>query len=155
MEVRDIVKEAVIIHEDATLKEAVAAMVNRQTNTLLVTDSEGVLTGEVSVADLLDAVIPDTLTGDEIIEHFAAEQQFTAAVEAAADRSVSEFMSVDFTPVTLHDELITIAANAIGFQRARIPVVDSDSRPIGIISRQGLKLILAKTLGLEPKQNTR
>lgn len=148
MEVQDIVKDAVIISEDATLKDAVSAMVNQHTNTLLVTDDEGVLSGEVSVADLLDAVIPDTLTGDEVITHFASEAQFIAAVEEAADRPVNEFMSIDFTPVTLHDELITIAANAIGFQRARIPVIDADGRPIGIISRQGLKLILAKTLGI-------
>lgn len=145
---QDIIKEAVNIRDTDTLKDAVTAMVRQRTNTLLVTDEDGVLIGEVSVADLLDAVIPETLSGDDVLEHFSTEAQFTQAVEDAAGRPVSDFMSIDFTPVTMRDDLLSIAANAIGFQRARIPVVDADNRPIGIISRQGLKLILAKTLGV-------
>jgi len=124
-------------------------MIKNPTNTLLVTGDGGVLVGEVSVSDLLDAVIPDNLNGDEVLSYFNGEEQFTAAIEAAEDRLVGEFMSTDFTPVTAHDDLITIAAHAIGFQRARIPVVDAEQRPIGIISRQGLKQILARTLGIQ------
>ena len=146
MEVADITKEAVLINENATLREAVAAMIKNPTNTLLVIREGGVLVGEVSVSDLLDAVIPATLDGDQVLDYFKSEEQFRNAIRDAEDRLVSEFMSTDFTPVTAHDDLITIAANAIGFQRARIPVVDAEQRPIGIISRQGLKQILAKTL---------
>lgn len=149
MEVVDITKEAVIISENHTLKDAVEAMIKNPTNTLLVTGEGGKLVGEVSVSDLLDAVIPENLDGDQVLEYFKSEEQFEKAIKNASDRLVNEFMSTDFTPVTAHDDLITIAANAIGFQRARIPVVDNDNRPIGIISRQGLKQILAKTLGVK------
>lgn len=146
MDVASITKEAVLISEHASLREAVAAMMENPTNTLLVIDDAGVLIGEVSVSDLLDAVIPATLDGDQVIEYFTSEDQFHAAIQDAEDRTVSEFMSTDFTPVSADASLVAIAANAIGFQRARIPVVDHDGRPIGIISRQGLKQILAKTL---------
>lgn len=148
MKAKDITKPAVCIHEDASLREAVSRMIHDQTNTLLVVGEGGVLTGEVSVSDLLDAVIPDTLTGDEVLEYFASEESFIAAAQDAAERPVHDFMTQDFTAVSPEDELITIAANAIGFQRARIAVVDNDNRPIGIISRQGLKQILAKFLTL-------
>ena len=147
MQAKDITKPAVVISEEATLREAIERMNKEYTNTLLVVGEGGVLTGEVSVSDLLDAVIPDTMSGDDVIEHFTDEEKFVAAVKAAADRPVYEFMIRDFTSVTADDQLITIAANAIGFQRARIAVVDKDNRPIGIISRQGLKQILARFLG--------
>jgi CBS domain-containing protein len=39
---------------------------------------------------------------------------------------------------------MSIAGTAIAHERARIPVVDNENRPVGIISRQGLKQILAK-----------
>ena len=147
MQAKDITKPAVLISEEATLREAVERMNKEYTNTLLVVGENGVLVGEVSVTDILDAVIPDDLDGDGVLEHFTDEENFVDAVKLAAERPVSEFMVQDFTTVSSDDALITIVGNAIGFQRARIPVVDKENRPIGIISRQGLKQILAQFLG--------
>ncbi len=146
MQAKDITKPAVCISEDTTLREAVARMVHDQTNTLLVVGEGGVLVGEVSVSDLLDAVIPMNLTGDDVMEHFTSEDTFVSAVQDAADKPVYEFMVRDYSTISGDDELITIAANAISHQRARIAVVDGEGRPIGIISRQGLKQILARFL---------
>ena len=56
----------------------------------------------------------------------------------------SSWVTTDFTTVTPDDSILAVAAAAIAHQRARIPVVDHDERPIGIISRQGLKQILGK-----------
>ena len=52
-------------------------------------------------------------------------------------------------PVHADDELITIAGTAIANDTAHIPIVDHDNKPIGIISRRGIKHILAKYLGIE------
>ncbi len=146
MEVKDITKDAVIVTEDASLSEALEKMVNQKTNTLLVVNEEGKLSGEVSVTDLLDAIVPEYLDGDSIAAHFATEGMFKEAVKDASEKQVQFFMSSDYSSVTLSDGLMSIAAIAIGHQRARIPVVDEENRPIGIISRQGLKHILAKYL---------
>jgi len=148
MEVKELVKPAVTINEDSTFSDALKAMINGQTNTLLVVDEEGVLVGEVSVADLLDAIVPEYLDGDTIATKFSDETMFEQAVKDAELRLVSEFMSADFNSVELSDNLMTVATTAIANKRARIPVVDQDNRPIGIISRQGLKHIIAKYLGL-------
>lgn len=152
MEVKDILKEAVTIGEEASFTEAIKAMVTGKTNTLLVVDSEGKLTGEVSVADLLDAIVPEYLDGDNIAAHFATEEMFEEAVKDTEDKQVQFFMSHDFSTVSMDDGLMAVAATAIAHQRARIPVVDSDDRPIGIISRQGLKHIIAQFLGIEDSQ---
>lgn len=152
MEVKDITKEAVIITENASFKEALKKMVDYQTNTLLVVDDEGKLSGEVSVTDLLDAIVPEYLDGDSIAANFATEEMFDEAVQDAAEKEVQFFMNRDLSAVDLSDGLMNIAATAIAHQRARIPVVDADNRPIGIISRRGLKHILAQGLGIEDSQ---
>lgn len=148
MQVADITKPAVIISEDASFSDALRKMVREKTNTLLVINEAGVLTGEVSVSDLLDAIVPEYLDGDSIAANFATEEMFEAAVTDAAERQVALFMSTDFDAVKASDGLMTIAATAIAHQRARIPVVDNEDRPVGIISRQGLKQILARFLGI-------
>lgn len=152
MEVKDITKEAILISEDASFTDALKKMVSEKTNTLLVVDEDGKLTGEVSVTDLLDAIVPEYLDGDSIAANFATEEMFEEAVRDTSEKQVQFFMNTDLSPVDLSDGLMTIAATAIGFQRARIPVVDADNRPIGIISRQGLKHILAKFLGVTDSQ---
>jgi CBS domain-containing protein len=146
MEVKDIVKPAVIVAESDTFEIALKAMMTKNTNTLLVVDEDGILAGEVTVADLLDAIIPATLSGDEVMNHFKDDSAIAASVEIARDLPVSEFMSMDYSALNIHDDLMSIIATAIAHQRARIPVVDKDGRPIGIISRQGLKSVLAKYL---------
>ena len=146
MQVKDIVKPAVIVSETDTFASALKAMITQQTNTLLVADDEGKLSGEVTVTDLLSAVVPDTLNGTEVMKHFNTDEAFIASVDIVKDLPVEEFMSQDYTPLTLNDDLMTIVATAITHERARIPVVDRDGHPIGIISRQGLKQILDKFL---------
>lgn len=148
MEVKDIVKEAVTVSQDASFKEALESMLTGKTNSLLVTDADGKLIGEVSVVDLMDAIVPDYLDGDDITAHFATDEMFKEAVSSAAETGVEFFMSKDFRTVTMDDSLMSVAAIALAHQRARIPVVDAENRPVGIISRQGLKHIIADYLGV-------
>lgn len=148
MELREIIKDVPIIPESATFREALSAMVKQQTNSLLVIDEEGKLSGEVSVSDLMDGIVPEYLDGDSIAAHFATEEMFKEAVQDAADKEVRDFMGVDTDPVEVDDGLMAVAANAIAHQRARIPVVDHEDRPLGIISRRGLKKLIASFLNI-------
>lgn len=148
MELKDIVKEAVVIDESATFREALSAMIREKTNTLLVSNADGILTGEVSVSDLMDAVVPEYLDGDSIAANFATEEMFEEAVSNAKDIAVREFMNTDIEAVQMDDGLMAVAAVAIAHQKARIPVTDKENRPIGIVSRQGLKHLLASSLNI-------
>ena len=123
-------------------------MVSKQTNTLLVINEDGKLVGEVGVADLLDGIVPEYLDGDSIAAHFATEEMFEEAVREAEDKEVQFFMSRDFSTVEIDDGLMAVAATAIANQQARIPVVDKEGKPIGIISRRGLKHIIAQFLNI-------
>lgn len=148
MDIKDIVKEATIIGSEATFREALLAMEHGHTNTLLVADENGELCGEVTVTDLLEAIIPDTLDGDQVMHKFDNDDGLKQAIKAALDTAVSDFMSLDFSALTLNDDMMNVMATAMTHQRARIPVVDQENRPIGIISRQGLKHIIRKFAGI-------
>ena len=149
MEVRDLTKEAVLISEDSTFRDAIALMVRKQTNSLLVINEDGELTGEVNVSDLLNAIVPEYGEPDTILEELGTEKGFGDAVKNATDKTVSDFMSVDIQAVHVDDSLLTIASTAIAHETQHIPIVDHDNHPIGIISRRGLKHILAKYLGIK------
>ncbi|MCF7857020.1 MAG: CBS domain-containing protein [Candidatus Pacebacteria bacterium] len=148
MEIRDLTKDAILITEDSTFHDAIALMVRKQTNSLLVINEDGELTGEVNVSDLLDAIVPLDLDGDSAVSKLGTEEGFKKFVEGAAEMEVRDFMTIDIQPVHVDDTLITIASTAIAHQTAHIPIVDHDNHPIGVVSRRGLKHILAKYLNI-------
>ncbi len=144
MDIKEIVKEAVVISDAATFEEALAAMDNHKTNTLLVTDEEGELCGEVIMTDILEAIVPENLNGDEVMTTFSSDEGIRSAIKNALDKPVSEFMSLDFTALEMDDNMLNVIATAIAHNRSSIPVVNKDNRPVGIISRRGLKHIIRK-----------
>lgn len=144
MLLKDITKDAVVVSENATFGEALDAMLNQHTNTLLAVDDDGVLSGEVSVNDLFDGIIPFSADGDDAAELLKDESKFIAALKDARETPIFDFMSSDYTTVHPDDSILEVAAIAVSHQRGRIPVVDHSGRPVGIISRQGLKQILGK-----------
>lgn len=148
MEVKDIIKDAITISETASFKDAVALMIHKQTNSLLVTNEAGVLVGEVTVSDLLEAIVPDFLSGDSVAAHFATNEMFNEAVTQAEEKEVQFFMTTDLKPVKLNESAMAVAANAIEHVRVRIPVVDEENKPVGIISRRGLKHIIGDALNI-------
>lgn len=144
MDIKEITKDAVVINENITFGEAIEAMDKNKTNTLLVTDDEGVLTGEVTMTDILEAIIPDNLDGDQVMEQLYSDEGLRGAVKTAFEKPVIEFMSMDFTALNMDDNMINVIATAIANNRSSIPVVDGDNRPVGIVSRRGLKQIIRK-----------
>jgi len=151
MELKEITKEAATIGMDATFEEAIKKMVNEKANALVVIDEDGEFAGEVHVSDLFEAIVPEYMDGDSVIEYFDSEKKFINAVQDASVKPVSEFMSVNIEPIRITDPIMTVASNAIAYQHSRIPVVDHENRPIGVISRQGLKKILANFLHIKTK----
>ncbi len=152
MEVKDIIKQASLITTTASFKDAVTQMVNEKTNSLLVVDDEGKLVGEITISELLAAVVPDYLSGDSISAHFVDNETFEETVKETSEKQVSFFMSDKVTPVKLDEELMAIATKAIKYKTVRIAVVDDENKPIGIISRRGLKHIIGDALGIEDSE---
>lgn len=149
MELKDIIKPAITVPQTATFEEAVSLMIEAQTNSLLVINESGALVGEVNVTDLLDAVVPEYLEDDAIAAEFATTDMFANAIEAAKSQKVSDFMAKDMTVIEDNDSLMLAAQIAIKEKTARIPVVNASKQPVGIISRRGIKQLLADFLGIK------
>ena len=149
MELKDITKEAAVIDLSATLEDAVRKMIKDRANALIVVDDEGKFAGEINVSDLFDAVVPDHLDGDTVLDYFSNEEAFVNAVKDAKEKPVEDFMTQNAEPVRITDSIMSVAAVAIAYQHSRIPVVDHSDRPIGVISRQGLKHIIGNYLGIK------
>lgn len=152
MEIRDLTKEAVLISEEASFRDAIALMVSKKTNSLLVVDEDGRLSGEVNVSDLLNAIVPEYGDPENIMAELGTEAGFGTAVKGASDKLVSEFMDVDVQSVFVDDSLLAIASTAITHGTQHIPIVDRDNHPIGVVSRRGLKHILAGYLDIEDSE---
>lgn len=151
MELKEITKEAALIGMDATLSDAIKKMINEKANALIVIDEDGKFAGEVNVSDLFEAIVPEYLDGDGVLEYFSTEDKFVEALRDASAKPVEEFMTMNADPVRISDNIISVASAAVAHQHSRIPVVDHDDRPIGVISRHGLKHILGKFLGIKKK----
>ena len=152
MEVQDITKPAITIGENTRFEDMVRTMVEKQTNSLLVVNDDGVLVGEINMSDVLDAIVPEYLDGDSIAAHFASSDMFAKAVQDARDIPVKDFMNAGTTAVEADDSLMAVAAIAIANHRTHIPVVDSDNRPVGVISRRGVKHLIADALHIEDSE---
>lgn len=144
MKLQDITKEAVIVSEVDTFANILQRMLAEEANSVLVIDEDGKLSGEISVSDLFDAIVPLSFDGDDALTHLTDEVAFKTSVKEASSALAVEFMSADFDAVYPDASIMEVAATAIAHGRASIPVVDHDNRPIGFISRRGLKQILEK-----------
>ena len=139
-----IMRKAVLIDEDALFIDALAKMIRDKTNSLLVVNKRGKLVGEVQSFDLIKQVVPGYVVSDEIAAHFATEKIFKDACEAAKDIPIEKFMDKNPKTITLQSSLVEATVIAMAHGQSRIPVVDEQHQPLGVLSRTELKQVIGK-----------
>lgn len=140
------------IHKDKTFYNALSQMIEEKTNSLLVVDDDGKLVGMLNTGGLIKEVIPDYLEEDAVAAHYASEEIFDEDVKKVKDSKIENFMFADPATVDESDSLMEVAAIAISGKQLRVPVVNKDGEPIGIITRTELKRIFGEVLGIEDKE---
>lgn len=148
LSIKDVMVPAIVVRNTSTLQSVVEKMCNEKTNAILVINENEVLVGEVNVVQVLQAIVPDYTETDSIAAHFVSEDIFKEEIEKAKSMPVSEFMITDRKTVKESASLMEVAVIAIERGQARIPVVDADDKLVGVITRRGLKKIIAKNLDL-------
>lgn len=146
--ISDIMRPPVLILAEATLHEALERMVREKRNSLTVVDEEGKLLGAVNAVDIIKEVMPDYLEQDEIAAGFADEGIFRENALRVKDKPVRDFMAKEVPRVTSDSSLVKAAVLAAGLGRGRITVVDSEERPVGILTRTEIKQVIAGYLGI-------
>lgn len=133
LQVRDVMTGDVrSVRADASVRQAVEALVGQVFRALPVVDQSGSLVGVVSNGDLVQrGGLEARIELLNVMDAWEREQY----VERLPDRPVSEVMTLD--PVTVGPtSTLAEATRLIGErQLKRLPVVDSDGRLVGILSR--------------------
>ncbi|MBW1670378.1 MAG: universal stress protein [Deltaproteobacteria bacterium] len=147
--IQDIMRKAVLIGQDAVFVDALRKMIIDKTNSLLVVNKSGKLIGEMQSFDLIRQVVPGYVVSDEIAAHFATEEIFKDACEAAKNIPIEKFMNKDPKTITLESSLMEAVVIAMSHGQSRIPVVDEQHQPLGVLSRTELKQAITKFINIE------
>jgi len=147
--IQDIMRKAVLIGQDAVFVDALRKMIIDKTNSLLVVNKAGKLVGEIQSFDLIRQVVPGYVVSDEIAAHFATEEIFKDACEAAKSIPIEKFMNKAPKTLTLQSSLVEAAVIALAHGQSRIPVVDEQNQPLGVLSRTELKQVIGKFINIE------
>ena len=148
--IQDIMITPNLIGIDSTFIEVLSKMICAHTNSLLVVNNRGVLVGRVQSLHLLWHIKPDYIDDKfaALTAHFIDEEIFQESCVKVKDDPLEMFMEKDPRTVTVNISLMEAAMIAIEDKHARIPVVDDEYKPIGIITRTELKKIMASYLGI-------
>jgi len=147
--VGDLMRDPVLIREDATLKEALGTLVDGQSNIGCVVDKNGVLVGGVSTLDIIRAVLPDYIEADTVAARFADNKMLLEDAKKAADVPLANFFDRDEATVSADTQLLEATAISSGDCNGRIIVIDKEHKPVGVLTRTEIKQVLAAFLGIK------
>ncbi len=147
--IKEIMREVKVIKDDRNFYDALEQMIKEKTNSLVVVDKDNKVVGLVNAGELIREVIPDYLEEDEVAAHFANEEIFKEEVERAKEVPVTKFMIENPKTLDPDDSLMQAAVLALSNGQMRLPVVDKDYQPIGLITRTELKQVIGDILGIE------
>ncbi len=149
-QIKKIMREVKTISVNATFFETLKKMIDEKTNSLVVVDDEGKVTGMINTGEMIREVVPDYLEEDDAIAaHFANKEMFAEDVKKAKDQPISKFMIKEPAVVNADDSLMEVAVIAISENQMRVPVVDRNKKPIGLITRTEVKQVIGDILGIE------
>ena len=148
MDIKKYMKGPVLINIDATFEDALKKMVNENTNSLLVVDSGDKLVWGIDVVSLVKAIIPWYIDSEKHTAHFTTNSLFRNCINDAKNLKIKDFM-MNFTKViTPHTSMMEAAMMVTEWRQSKIPVLDEQLLPIGIITRWSLKKVLWAELGI-------
>jgi CBS domain-containing protein len=146
--ITDLIRPTVTIKESSTLREALKKMIHERRNSLVVVDSDGRFVGGLSAVDLISQVLPDYLEEDSVTAHFADDSLLRRDAQNASDTEVKDFMSENMTSAPEDASILEAAVLATRHGNGRVTIVDSDERPVGILTRTEIKQVIAKYLDI-------
>ncbi len=142
-------REVITISENVTSKEALNMMVCRKTNALVVVDADGAFVGMINTRIFIEQAIPAYIVQDEIAAGFATEDVFRKSVRQVADVRIKDLMLKNVMTIGPEESLLKAAILATKRRQIRIPVIDENNKPIGLLSQTDIKHLIAKYLGVD------
>ena len=150
MDIKEIMRRVVTINFEDTLEQAVEKMAKEQVNSLLVVNESWVLIWSVDVVTLIKAIVPEYVwSRDKSVASFINEEIFQGYIDDNRDKKVKYFMLDKTKTLSEKSSVLDAAIKATEGRQSRIPVVDSEGKPIGVVTRQWVKKYLATKMGFK------
>lgn len=144
-------QDVATLQATATLRDAVATMIQHNTNGLVVVDDDRRVTGILSSWDVIQHIVPNYLEEDKHLASFEAGDVFAQRIREVANDPITKFMTAKVKTVNQKDTLMEAAALLSEFRIRQLPVVDDDGRLVGYINRTDIKRAVGDVLGLNGK----
>ncbi|MGD8456199.1 MAG: CBS domain-containing protein [Anaerolineales bacterium] len=130
-------KDVFTIHQDASVKEAAAMMLEKRVGTLPVLDEDGILVGITTIHNILECFLPDfvaMLTNVDFIKDYGAlKNPSTSSLVEVGKIPVTEFME---KPVSVEaDSGLMRALSVLHKHNLTDLPVTQDGKLVGIASR--------------------
>ena len=132
-------KSVCTIAPNTTIADAVKFMVENKTNSLIVVDEEKKPIGTLSSYTLVRKVVPAYLKDDPLFSQFGKEGTLDKYAQKMKEKTVEDLMHKDFHALSEEDAMIEAASYSIQADRRILPVVNSDGKLIGAITRTCIK----------------
>ena len=148
MDIKKYMKQPIIINVDASFEDALKMMLLENRNSLLVTDNGDKLVWGIDVVSLVKAVIPWYIDSEKHAAHFMTDTLFRNCIKDAKNLNIKDFM-IHFTKViTSSTSMMEAAMMVTEWRQSKIPVLDEQLQPIGVITIWSLKKVLWDELGI-------
>lgn len=137
----------VTVHADATVRDAVRLMIERDTNGLVVVDDAGKVEGILSSWDIIEHIVPDYLEDDKHLATFESGAVFEERVQEVSNDPLADFMSKHVHTVRPDHSLMAAATLLSEFKIRQLPVVDEAGVVVGYLNRTDVKRAIGDILG--------
>lgn len=136
--------------DEATVVADIISCWNKKSrpNVFIVENTDGTMLGVVTVSDILKRVVPFFLQIDENLAEFASDQLLSKSeVKEILQLAVADLMSVDVITVAPNDSFLEAAAKMMEGNFDYLPVVDSENKCVGVVTRDKLDDALVEFIG--------
>lgn len=147
--VGDLMRNAVIIPEGSTLRDAIHILIETKSNIGCLVDKDGKLVGGVSTLDVIRAVLPDYIESDPVAARFANMELLKEDVTRSAEKLVIDFVDRNDATAKPNSNLVEEIVVSSRDCNGRIIVIDDEGKPIGILSRTEIKQVIGAFLGIK------
>lgn len=134
-------KDKVSLEPDASLKQALDLMLEREINHVAICQADGRFVGLVSTNAILQALIPASATAQGGLSNLRftgdAIRLLTGHLQALETLKVSQFINNKVSVMRINDPVLE-AAKLLADSSIPLPIVDDDGKFQGVLSRRNL-----------------
>jgi predicted transcriptional regulator len=141
------------IHEDMTVREAVAILLKAHHNGVLVYDDKKELAGIFCIQDVVAAVVPEEMRENiNLAEAMYKPGFFEERCAHIRNKRVKQLMRTEFFRITRETNIMALAAEFLNTDLFMFPVMEKEDskKVVGVITRSEVKKALALGMDITP-----